>query len=367
MRGRGRGGGDAPRDRPRGVRKAERAVDVRARRARGPDVGRTHHDATVGKEGGRGEGEGERAPPDLRTSRAGFRGWVRQERARVGRAAAATARSNARAGRPPRRDICRQMRERGALGEEKNVERGRFVEGGSRASRRAVATDGRAHLRRIADAGGRFAGDRARLEGARDRLSARARGSIRLVQVSIIIVNFSGPNAIDEVRLTRQRNLSLALASLVPAFVFAPSPLSRWATPRWRTRATGTPPSRRARTSGIGWIRSRTPGGARVAASARRARSRRRLPPTRRTPRRLARRARRSRWRRRWRRSTPPPVPRPPPSRRSAPRSSSPWPRARARARARPSATSPSRATASCAFASWRSAAASARSCGTPR
>lgn len=207
VRGRGRGGGDAPRDRPRGVRKAERAVDVRARRARGPDVGRTHHDATVGKEGGRGEGEGERAPPDLRTSRAGFRGWVRQERARVGRAAAATARSNARAGRPPRRDICRQMRERGALGEEKNVERGRFVEGGSRASRRAVATDGRAHLRRIADAGGRFAGDRARLEGARDRLSARARGSIRLVQVSIIIniVNFSGPNAIDELRLTRQR------------------------------------------------------------------------------------------------------------------------------------------------------------------
>lgn len=100
VRGRGRGGGDAPRDRPRGVRKAERAVDVHARRARGPDVGRTHHDATVGKEGGRGEGEGERAPPDLRTSRAGFRGWVRQERARVG------------ARRPRRRDRTRARGDR---------------------------------------------------------------------------------------------------------------------------------------------------------------------------------------------------------------------------------------------------------------
>jgi hypothetical protein len=58
------------------------------------------------------------------------------------------------------------MRERGALGEEKNVERGRFVEGGLRASRRAVATDGRAHLRRIADAGD---GSRGTVRGSKAR------------------------------------------------------------------------------------------------------------------------------------------------------------------------------------------------------
>ena len=304
MRGRGRGAGTR-RVIGRGASGKPSARSTFARVAREGRTGRTHHDATVGKEGGRGEREGERAPPDLeRRERGPGGGYVRNalgsarggrdgaiERARGETASPRYLPPNARARGARRREECRTWPLR-----RRRVAR---VEARRRDRRAGAPAEDRGR-------GGGFAGDRARLEGARDRLSARARGSIRLVQVSIIIVNFSGPNAIDERTAADALKSVSRLASLVPACVFAPSPLSRWATPRWRTRATGTPPSRRARTSGIGWIRSRTPGGARVAASARRARSRRRLPPTRRTPRRLARRARRSRWRRRWRRSTPP-------------------------------------------------------------
>ena len=215
--------------------------------------------------------------------------------------------------------------------------------------------------------GGRFAGDRARLEGARDRLSARARGSIRLVQVSIIIVNFSGPNAIDErtaadalksvsrPRLARPRIRLRALPALAMgdaavadegdwyAALAAGEDVGDWLD---TLANAGRSAGRRERAARA--LAAKVAADATYAEEAREARATLALEKT------LA-------------ALDASPGPEAAPSRRSAPRSSSPWPRARARARARPSATSPSRATASCAFASWRSAAASARSCGTPR